>query len=92
MVTPFTWKKKDLEIKITSLEELLSALTNIQQEDIDQEITDNVIGDGLLKWLQQNFPKKLQLITSLKNMLTKFTPQQTREMLIRELQKITSAS
>jgi hypothetical protein len=86
-MTSFTWKKKNQEIKINTLKELLEILIGISLEDIDQEIKTNIIDANIISWLENNFPKELILTTSLKNILKEYTPQQIREMLIRELQK-----
>jgi hypothetical protein len=89
-VKPFVWNSKNEEFNISSLKELLNILTDINQEDIDEDIKKNIIKDNrLIEWLEINFPKKIELITHLKNESKEFTPQQIRERIIRDLKKIT---
>lgn len=84
---PFNWKTKDSEIEINSLKELLNISVSIKQEGIDKEF--NLNKDNLIEWLEQNFPKELDLITSIKDSLKELTPQQIRELIVRKLRKIT---
>jgi flagellar motor component MotA len=82
----FKWKKKNQEIAINTLNDLLKIVKNIPLNEIDEEVKINVIDRGLLNWLKNNFPKKLILTTKLENMLQEFSPQQIRELLIKELE------
>jgi hypothetical protein len=84
---PLIWKTKASEIEITSLEGLLNLLVDIKQEDINEEINSNL--SKLIGWLEQNFPKELDLIANIKGYSKEFTSQQMRELLIRKLRKIT---
>jgi hypothetical protein len=81
------WKTKDSNLEITNLETLLNLLIDIKLNDIDKEINTNK--EQLVEWLEQNFPKELDLIASLKSMQSEFTSQQLRELLVRKLRKIT---
>jgi hypothetical protein len=92
LVNPFFWKRDGKKFTITSLGDLLQVLITIPQENIDAEIKENVNKGKMLEWVQENFPEKIKLIASLRHILDKFTSQQIREMLIRELREITSVS
>jgi hypothetical protein len=87
MVETFLWKNKEGTVRLVSLKELLNKLIEIKQTDIDEEISVNVKGNKLLKWLENNFPNELELIVNLKN-IKEFTPQQIRELIVRDLRKI----
>jgi hypothetical protein len=84
-MTPFNWGKKGQEVQLTTLKDLLDLLINIPLENIEQEIKQNIIKGNLLSWMEDTFPKELILIVSIKKALKEFTPQQIREILIREL-------
>jgi len=88
MAETLVWITKDKEIKVKDLNELLDALVNMDQEDIDAEIIANIKENKLLKWLEENFPKQMELITHLRN-IQEFTPQQIREQIVRDLRKLT---
>jgi len=62
---------------------LLDVLIDIKQEDIDNEIKGNL--DNLLEWIEENFPKQMELIQHLKSESKEFTPQQIRERIARDL-------
>jgi hypothetical protein len=85
----FVWKTKNGEVFITSLQGLLDTLVNIHTENIDEEINHNINKEEhhFLSWIEEHFPKQLELIADLKN-IQEYTPQQTREMLVRNLRKI----
>lgn len=84
MIAPFLWKTKIGEIKINSLSELFNTLIKFQLENIEEEMTFNL--KDLIIWLEENFPREMELIIHLKNS-QEFTPQQIREQLIRDLRK-----
>jgi hypothetical protein len=86
----FTWKKKDSEVNINTLQDLLETLISISIENIDREIKINVIEGNIISWVENNFPQKLILITRVKKAIEEYTSQQIREMLIRELKKTQS--
>jgi hypothetical protein len=81
------WKTKNEEKSIKDLEDLLEVLNNITIENVDEEIKVNK--DALINWLNENYSKKIGLLTSLKNAEMEFTPQQFREELVRALRNIT---
>jgi hypothetical protein len=83
------WKTKDGEAEVTSLEELLSLLIGLKQDDFDTVSNTNI--SELIAWLEKNFPKELGLIAEIKANTKEFTPQQIRELIIRTLRKSTSA-
>lgn len=85
----FIWKTKEKELKIRSLKELLKALIDVKQEDIDEMVSLNVKDSNLLGWLEENFSEQLELIAELKENIKEFTPQQIRERLVRDLRKVT---
>lgn len=80
------WKTKDKKLEIKTLKELLDVLIDIKQENIDSEIKENL--GNLINWLEENFPKQMELIAHLKTEGKEFTPQQIREMIARDLRKI----
>jgi hypothetical protein len=79
------WNSNNKKIKITSLKELLDLLINMELENINYEIAANK--NNLIKWVEENFPKKIELITELKSSSKEFTAQQFRESLIRILRR-----
>ena len=85
------WKTKDKEVRIRSLRKLLDILIDIRQDEIDDIISANINKkeSKLVDWLEENYPKQLNLMAILKNGLREFSPQQIRESLIRELRNIT---
>lgn len=89
MEKPFLWRTKEKEIRIRNLKELLDTLINIKLENIEDEIGLNL--KNLIPWLEENFPKQMELIAHLKN-TKEFTPQQIREQLARDLRKLVLAS
>lgn len=80
------WKTQNKDIEIENLKQLLDILVNMKQEDIDTEIKENL--ENLLKWLEKNFPKQMELIEHLKSETKEFTPQQIRERIVRDLRKV----
>jgi hypothetical protein len=84
----YIWKREGGDVEIVTLGDFLEILTGIQLNQVDQEITHNILEGSFLSWLKENFPKKIILITSLEKSLQEYTPQQIREMLIRELRGI----
>jgi hypothetical protein len=87
MTKALFWKTKGKIVKVTDLKELLNKLIDIKQEEVNKEISLNLKGTKLLKWLETNFPQELELIANLKQSLKEFTPQQIRESLVRDLRK-----
>jgi hypothetical protein len=84
------WKSKSGVSRIENLKQLLDILVNIKIEEIDDEISINVLKDNrLLVWLENNFSKEIGLISHLKAESKEYTPQQIRERLIRDLNKVT---
>ena len=84
------WKTTDGKKSITSLQELLETLIAIPEEDIDKEISMNINKEEhkLVAWLEENFSQQLNLIETVKSIQREFTPQQIREMIIRDLRVI----
>jgi hypothetical protein len=84
----FKWQSETKNIKISTLADLLKVLIDIDQEDINREVTLNVLEGKLLEWIKETFPHEIRLIQSITSMVQEFTPQQVRELLIRELRVI----
>lgn len=84
MPPPLLWKTKLGEMKINSLPELFNMLIKLTLENIEEEMVLNM--NSLILWLEQYFPREMELIIHLKNS-QEFTPQQIREQLIRDLRK-----
>jgi hypothetical protein len=83
---PLIWKRDGGEIEIKSLKGLSDIIVNIGLENVDREIMDNL--DNVVKWLEENFPRELDLITTIKAESKEFTPQQVRELMARKLRKL----
>lgn len=83
---PLIWKAQNKEIKINNLKKLLDVLIKIKQENIDSKINKNL--NNLINWLENNFPRQLELIQHLKIESKEYTPQQIRERIVRDLRKI----
>jgi hypothetical protein len=88
MVHTLSWQGKDGPVNLQSLQDLLRLLIDIPVEDIDTIIAKNK--STMIHWVQQNFPKQLQLLTHMQD--NEATPQQLREQMIRDLRKITSSA
>jgi hypothetical protein len=87
MASPLILKTSQGKKEVTGLKALLDYLLKIGQDSIDAEISQNEA--SIIGWIESEFPSKLQLIASLKSHSKEFSPQQKRELMVRELRLIT---
>jgi hypothetical protein len=86
----FIWKTKDNEVRMKSLKDLLDVVLGLEDVEIDDNINANLSKENtrLIDWLEQNFPEEIKFIAELRNSLKEFTPQQLRELIVRELRSV----
>jgi hypothetical protein len=87
MVNSLTLKINSKTVRITSLRELLEALVAIGDE---QHNFLNSHLHEIIKWVEKNFPKQLQLLAHLQDKT--MTAQQLREQIVRDLRAITTSA
>jgi hypothetical protein len=87
MVSSLKLETANGQIEISSLKSLLDYLIGIKQESIEIEISKNEA--PIINWIESQFPGNLRITASLKSHRDEFSPQQKRELMIREIRIIT---